>query len=188
MQDLASAGQRHGLCRVEGAAHVIAHDLAALAGHRDHAPAVEALDVRTGDREMHGVDLHAGRQLGFLDRLLDRFDGRFEVGDDAPADAMRLGDADADDVEAVFVDQLADNGGDLRGADVESDDVFLVPGHVCSLRAWGRARPYRCADSAVRTGFTYTRPSIRRSTESMTGTCARSVGARSMYICSRSLN
>ena len=51
--------------------------------------------------EVDRVDLDAGHQLGFLDRLLDRIDRGLEVDDDAAADAARLGNAEADDVEAV---------------------------------------------------------------------------------------
>ena len=52
VEDLAAAGQADGPGRVDGAPHVVARDLAVLAGHRDHAAAVEALDVRarTADR------------------------------------------------------------------------------------------------------------------------------------------
>ena len=99
VQDLAAGRQRHGLGRVDRAAHVLAGDLAVLAGDRDDAAAVEALDVRPGQRQVHRVDLDAGHQLGFLDRLLDRLDGRLEVDDDAAPDAARLGHAEADDVE-----------------------------------------------------------------------------------------
>ena len=100
VQDLAAGRQRHGLRRLDRAPHVVARDLAALAGHGDDAAAVEALDVRARHRQVHGVDLDAGHQLGLFDRLLDRLDGGLEVDDHAAADAARLGDADADDVEA----------------------------------------------------------------------------------------
>ena len=109
VQDLAAGRQRHRLGRVDRPAHVVAGDLAVLAGDGDDAAAVEALDVRARQRQVHGVDLDAGHQLGFLDRLLDRVDGRLEVDDDAALDAARLGDADADDVEAAVVEALADD-------------------------------------------------------------------------------
>ena len=92
--------QRHRLGGVDRAPHVLARDLAVLAGDRDHAAAVEALDVRARQRQVDRVDLDAGHQLGLVDRLLDRIDRRLEVDDDAAPDAARLGDAEADDVEA----------------------------------------------------------------------------------------
>ena len=109
VQNLAPGRQRHGLGRVDRPPHVVARDLAVLAGHGDHAAAVEALDVRARQREMDGVDLDAGHQLGFLDRLLDRIHRGLEVDDDAALDAARLRDADADDVEAAVVQALADD-------------------------------------------------------------------------------
>ena len=95
VQDLAAGRQRHGLGRVDRPPHVVARDLAVLAGDGDHAAAVEALDVRTRQRQVDRVDLDAGHQLGFLDRLLDRLDGRIEVDDHAAPDAARFGNARA---------------------------------------------------------------------------------------------
>ncbi len=86
-------------------------------------------DVRAGQREVNRVDLHAGHQLGFLDRLLDRIDRRLEVDDDAPADAARLGDPEPDDVEAVAVEHFADDGRHLRRADVEPDQIPFFTRH-----------------------------------------------------------
>ena len=85
------AGSVDRLGGVEGAAHVLARDLAVLAGDRDHAAAVDAADVRAGQPEVHRVDLDAGRQLGLLERLLDRLDRGLEVDDDAAPDAARIG-------------------------------------------------------------------------------------------------
>ena len=160
VQDLAAGRQRHRLGRVDRAPDVLARDLAVLAGHRDHAAAVEPLDVRAGQREVHRVDLDAGHQLGFLDRLLDRVDRRLEVDDDAAPDAARLGDAEADDVEPVAVENLADDGRHLRRADVEPDQIPLFSRHSssesCCVRlpgvaAAGSARPPRSSPCAGRT-------------------------------------
>jgi hypothetical protein len=81
---------------------------------------------------VHRVDLDAGHQLGFLDRLLDRVDRRLEVDDDAAADAARFGDAEADDVEPLAVEHLADDGRHLRRADVEPDQISLFSRHSAS--------------------------------------------------------
>jgi hypothetical protein len=85
--------------------------------------------LRPGQPEVDGIDLDAGHQLGFVDRLLDRLDRGLEVDDDAPADAARLGDPQADDLEGRVVEQFADHGGDLRGADIEPDEVAFFAGH-----------------------------------------------------------
>ncbi len=129
VQDLAAGGQRHGPGGVEGAAHVLARDLAVLAGHGHDAAAVEALDVRTVHGQMRRSDLHAGHELGLLHRLLDGVDGGLEIHHDAALQALRLGHADADDVEPAAVRDLAHDRAHLRGADVEPDDVPLIPCH-----------------------------------------------------------
>ncbi len=158
VEDLAAGRQRHGARRVDGAPHVVARDLAVLAGHRDHAAAVEALDVRSADRQVHRADLDAGHQLGFLDRLLDRLDRRLEIDDDAALQALRFGDADADHIDAAVVQQLADHGADLGGADVETHHVSFLSCHDSSRR------PYFFALRPAFGGRTYNRSSNRKST------------------------
>ena len=132
VEDFAAGRQRHRLGRVDRAPHVLARDLAVLPRHRDDAAAVESLDVRTGEREMHRVDLDARHQLGFLNRLLDGVDRGLEIDDDASTDAARLGDAEADDVEPAAVEHLADDRRHLRRADVEPDQVSLFTRHSSS--------------------------------------------------------
>ena len=129
VQDFAAARQRDRLGGVDGAPDVLARDLAVLAGDRHHAAAVERLDVRRGEPEVDRVDLDAGGQLGLVDRLLDRLDRRLEVDDDAAADAARVREADADDVEPAVVGHLADDGRDLRRADVQPDQISFLACH-----------------------------------------------------------
>ena len=139
VEDLASRRQRHRLRCVDRAAHVLAGDLAILAGDGDHAAAVESLDVRAREREMDRIDFDAGHQLGLFDRLLDRLDGCLGVDDEAAPDAARLGDAEADDVEAPAVQHLAHHRGHLRGADVQPDQVSFSSCHSASgYRFFGR--------------------------------------------------
>src|SRR6185503_7105096 len=123
VEDLAAGRQRHRLGGVDRAAHVLAGDLAVLAGHGDDAAAVEPFDVRPRQRQVHRVDLDASHQLGFLDRFLDRVDRRLEVDHDAAPDAARFGDTDADDVDRLAADDLADDRRHLRSADVEPDQI-----------------------------------------------------------------
>ena len=77
--------------------------------------------MRAGDRGVHRRDLAAGHVLGLVDGLLDRRDRRVDVDDVAAPQPLRRRGADADDVDAVL-GHLARDAGDLRGADVESDD------------------------------------------------------------------
>ena len=59
VDDVAVRGDGDGLGLVDDAPHVLAGDLAVLAGDGDDAAAVEALDVGPGDAEEGRVDLHA---------------------------------------------------------------------------------------------------------------------------------
>src|SRR5262249_1376701 len=115
---------------------------------------------------MHRADLDARGELGLVDRLLDRRDRRLGVGADAAADAPRLGEPEADDVEPSVVGHLADDGGDLRRPDVEPDQVSFFTSHVVSCRVQdpvsvGSEDP---AYFLAPAGRTYTRSSNRRST------------------------
>ena len=72
---------------------------------------------------------HPGHQLGLLDGLLDRLDGRVDVGDDALAHPARGARADADDVQALVGD-LPDDRQDLGRPDVQADHAVFVFRHV----------------------------------------------------------
>jgi hypothetical protein len=129
VEDLAAARQGERLGGIDGAPDVLARDLARLARHGDDTAAVEALDVRARERQIGRVDLDARRQLGLLDRLLDRLDRLLEVHHRATADAARVGGPDADDLDIAVVGHLADDGGDLGRPDVEPDQVSFIPRH-----------------------------------------------------------
>ena len=92
--------------------------------------------------DVGGADLDPGHELGLLEHALDRVDRGLEVDDDALAQALRLGLADADHVEAALVGDLGDDRADLVGADVEPDDVavlLLAPGPSSYSRCGGAA-------------------------------------------------
>ena len=120
-----SMGMETALAASIDAPHVLALDHAVLARDRDHAPRVEAADVGARDAHVGGADLHPGHQLGLLDHALDGVDGGLEVDDHALAQALGLGLADADDVEAALVGDLGHDRADLVGADVQADDVAV---------------------------------------------------------------
>src|SRR5262245_36374270 len=93
---------------------------------------------------MDRVDLDAGHELGFLDRLLDGVHRGLEVHDDAATDAVGFGDADADDVDTVAFQDFSDDCRHRRCADVEADQVSLSPRHAasdCPLRTFEPNRP-----------------------------------------------
>ena len=130
VQDLPSRRQRDRLGGVDRAPYVVARDLAVLAGHGNHAAAVEAFDVRPRDGHVHRIDFDARHQLGFVDGVCDALDRRLQVDDGAAANALRFGHADADDLQAAIVHQLGDDGRHLRRADVEPDQISLSTAHT----------------------------------------------------------
>ena len=77
-----------------------------------------------------GVDFDPGHQLRFVDGVLDGLDGGLEIHDGAAPDAFRLGDANPDDLEAAVVHRFRDDGGDLRGANVEPDQIPISASHI----------------------------------------------------------
>ena len=50
-------------------------------------------------------------------------------------DPARLGDADADDVEAAVLEAFADDAGHRRRADVEANYILLFTSHLNSFRS-----------------------------------------------------
>ena len=150
VHDLAAARQRDGARGVDGAAHVLARDLAVLPRHGDHAAAVEALDVRARQAEMDRVDLDAGGQLRLLERLLDGVDGGFQVHDHTAPNAAGVGQADSDDVESAALHDLAHDGRDLRGADIEPHQISFSPCHASSVVGGRSARLARAAPGRPR--------------------------------------
>ena len=70
---------------VDDAPHVGACDLALVAGDRDHAAVIRALDVFAGHADVHVRDVQAGHSFGPLGRSLDGAHRLLEVGDHALA-------------------------------------------------------------------------------------------------------
>src|SRR5207248_3006279 len=125
---------------LDGALDVRLAHLAVLAGDGHDAAAVDAADVAAGDAGVDARDLDARHLLGLADGRPDRLHGRVDVDDDATAEAARGRAADADDVEADRPDRLADDGADLRGADVEADDEARRGARPASASGPGRRR------------------------------------------------
>ncbi len=126
VDDLPVHRQRDRARGVDHALDVGGGDLAVLDRH--DAVAVEAADVRAGDPGEDRVDLAAGHQLGFADRLADRFDRGVDIDDHALAQTLRRGGADAHDLDSGLAD-FGDDRRDFVGADVESDDQARAFGH-----------------------------------------------------------
>jgi hypothetical protein len=81
--------------------------------------------VTAGDPRVHRGHLDPRLLLGIGDRLLDRFDRRLDVDDDAAPQSARRRRAEPDDVEPTAGPRRRDDGADLRGPDIQPDDELL---------------------------------------------------------------
>ena len=120
---------------LDGTVDVLAADLAVMAGHRDLAGRVEALDVLAADPDERAIDLPAGQPLGVLDRVGDRADRLVDVDDDALLEPGRRDGPVAHDRQPPVAADLADEGADLAGADVDPDEDRFSFHRVVRLRS-----------------------------------------------------
>ncbi len=67
MEDFAVFGKSNGASGFNGAANIIALNVALALPEGDSAAAVDALDVAAGNAENRGFDGNAGGTFGFLD-------------------------------------------------------------------------------------------------------------------------
>jgi len=100
----------------------------------------------TRQREVHGIDVDSGGQFGLVDRFLDRIDSGLEVHDHAAPDSFRIGEADADDVQAALVGGFSDDRGDLGRSDIQADYVTFLARHWFPLQLVPGRRAGRCPD------------------------------------------
>ena len=91
VEHLAVGRDRHRAGDLDRPVDVLARDLAVVAGDRDLAGRVEALDVLAADADEGAIDLPARQALGALDRVRDRADGLVDVDDDALLEARTPG-------------------------------------------------------------------------------------------------
>src|SRR5215468_8777826 len=110
---------RHRLRSVDHSGDIRLSDLFVL--DRYDPLAVETLDMSPSDPGVDMGDFAPRLQLGFLDGAPNRRDRGLDVDHHALAQSLGWVSADPDDVDSVF-GQLADDGTDFRGPDVQSND------------------------------------------------------------------
>ena len=132
VQDFAVGGHRDVARVLQQTLHIAARDLAAR--DRDHASALEALDVVARDADADAFDRHARSALGLADGLADGLDGFVDVDDDAAVQPVAVRQPDAADVEAVVIVHRRDDGANFCGADIDAHDETFLFAHVSS---WG---------------------------------------------------
>src|SRR5580658_9997494 len=83
VEDFAVFGKRDVAGGVDGAADVVAFDVAGAVAEGDAAAAVDAADVAAGYADDGGLNGNVGDAFGFLDGTANRTDGGIEVDDEA---------------------------------------------------------------------------------------------------------
>src|SRR3989338_1020470 len=97
-----------------------------------HAARIDAADVAAGDAGMDLVDLSIGHQLGFLQCTLDRAYRGLDIDHHAFLHAVGFVHAHADHFQHAVGPDLADDGHDFGGADIQPNHQvfgFLVSAH-----------------------------------------------------------
>src|ERR1044072_3844533 len=96
---------------------IFSRDFCLLEGY--NALAVLGGNVATGNAGIDRIDLDRRHQLGFLDRLFDRFHRTLDVNHDTFARASRRTGSAPDDIENPLIGHLRDDRADLRRSDVQ---------------------------------------------------------------------
>ena len=124
VQNLLVGRNRYRFGGFHNAIHIALRHFAVL--DCNHAVGVETSDVTARDACPHITDLAIGHEFGFLERALDRIDGRLDVHHHAFLQSARWRAAHSNDLETAFWPHLRDDSRDLRRADVESDNQILA--------------------------------------------------------------
>jgi len=111
MDDLPVRRDGNGFGLVDHPFDVLSSDFPIFAGYGDHAPAVKALDMGTGNSDKAGIDLHPGHQFRFFLSLFDGFYGGLQVDDYAFPEAFGIGCSDPDDLDLSIFRDLSNDGG-----------------------------------------------------------------------------
>ena len=133
MDDLAVQRDGDGLGRIQRAFDVAGGHFAAL--DRDHAVAVESLDMASGDARVDGTDFTPGHQFGFFKRPLDGLHRLLDIDDDPFPQPGGRTRADADDIHSSVLRGFAHHRTDFGGAYIKTDYQFRF-GHALLLGAF----------------------------------------------------
>jgi hypothetical protein len=176
VQQLALRGNRLRARDLVRAIHVGLVDL--VAAHGDDALADHRLHMLAGDARIQLVHLSARHAFRILERLADRARRLLDVGHDAASHARGACLPDAQHFQRrtfrQLTDDFTDDGGRLRGADVDAGDESVgvhsvIIGGIPSGGAKRRSEERSCGQ--------YPRNSERRCEAPKRGTIMRSVSA-----------
>jgi hypothetical protein len=123
-------GERDAAGGFDGAANVVALNIARPRGNGDSSTAVDAAHVAAGNANTGRLDRNANDAFGFFDGAADRADREIEIDDLAFAPAFGFGGAERGEFHgAVFV-LLADERTGLGAADIERYNVAFLLGQA----------------------------------------------------------
>src|SRR5487761_178815 len=111
----------------DGAAHIVAMNIARALAQRDSAAAVHSTNMTAGDSDKSRLDRDAHDVLRFLHGAANGADGKFEIHDLSLAPAFRFGRAERRELHAaIFLFDFADERARFRAADVEAHNVAIL--------------------------------------------------------------
>src|SRR5438045_8963298 len=119
MDRLAVRWQRYRARFLNRLSNIVAIDFPRTRTQRDSATTIETTDVRAADADGSMLDLHLGRRLGLLNRLLDRGCRLIQFDDHSLARAARIGNA-VPTIAQPGVDNFSNQNASLGGAYVQN--------------------------------------------------------------------
>ncbi len=124
VQDLLVRRNRHRARRIDHAIHVALSDFLFLDG--DDAVRIHAADMAARDSRIDRLNPAACHQLGFLDGALNRLHRGLQIDHHPFFQATGRMGSDAHHLDFTVFVCLADDAGDLGGADVQTDDEISI--------------------------------------------------------------
>jgi hypothetical protein len=124
VEDFAILGERDVASGVDGAADIVALDVARAVAKRYSAAAVDTADVAASHADYGGFNGDVSYAFGFFDGAANRAHGGIEIDDEAFAQALRFGGAQREKLHLFFVN-FRDQRARFRAADVQPYDVTI---------------------------------------------------------------
>ena len=125
VEHFAIFGKRDVARRIDGAANIVAFDVARAVAEGNAAAAVHAAHEAAGDADKRRFDRNVRNTFGLFDRASDRTDCGVEVYDQALAQALRFRSAQGQKLQLLVLD-FRDQRTRFRAADIEPDQKFVL--------------------------------------------------------------
>src|ERR1700722_2253409 len=123
VQDFAIFGKLHAASSFNGAANVVALNIAGTRADGDAAAAIYAADVNSGDADQRRFDGHTDDGFGFFHRAANGADREIEIHDLTFAPAFGFGGAQGRETHSAQFIEFAHQRAGLGAPDIEGDNV-----------------------------------------------------------------